>query len=131
MKVKKLITKLLRKKSKIEDQAPPATTLTDGSPVTDDHREINPATGMQKGLRGPVRRGTRQGIRSPRPAQLHPRWPAPPLNTHYGTSRTRSRNGTSAGSTPSTRSTRTARAPLPAASGRQKNWTEYRIHATH
>jgi hypothetical protein len=25
------------------------TTLTDGSPVTDDHREINPATGMQKG----------------------------------------------------------------------------------
>lgn len=24
-------------------------TLTDGSPVTDDHREINPATGMQKG----------------------------------------------------------------------------------
>jgi hypothetical protein len=26
-----------------------ATTLTDGSPVTDDHREINRATGMQKG----------------------------------------------------------------------------------
>lgn len=25
------------------------TTLTDGRPVTDDHREINPATGMQKG----------------------------------------------------------------------------------
>ena len=25
------------------------TTLTDGSPVTDDHREINPATGQQKG----------------------------------------------------------------------------------
>jgi hypothetical protein len=25
------------------------TTLTDGSPVTDDHRKINPATGMQKG----------------------------------------------------------------------------------
>jgi hypothetical protein len=25
------------------------TTLTDGSPVTEDHREINPATGMQKG----------------------------------------------------------------------------------
>lgn len=25
------------------------TTLTDGSPVTSDHREINPATGMQKG----------------------------------------------------------------------------------
>lgn len=25
------------------------TTLTDGSPVTDDHREINPDTGMQKG----------------------------------------------------------------------------------
>ncbi len=24
-------------------------TLTDGSPVTADHREINPATGMQKG----------------------------------------------------------------------------------
>lgn len=24
-------------------------TLTDGSPVTDDHREINPATGMQNG----------------------------------------------------------------------------------
>jgi len=27
----------------------PATTLTDGSPVTDDHREIDPATGQQKG----------------------------------------------------------------------------------
>lgn len=26
-----------------------AVTLTDGSPVTPDHREINPATGMQKG----------------------------------------------------------------------------------
>ena len=25
------------------------TTLTDGSPVTPDHREIDPATGMQKG----------------------------------------------------------------------------------
>ncbi len=25
------------------------TTLTDGSPVTPDHREINPTTGMQKG----------------------------------------------------------------------------------
>lgn len=24
-------------------------TLTDGSPVTEDHREIDPATGMQKG----------------------------------------------------------------------------------
>jgi hypothetical protein len=24
-------------------------TLTDGSPVTDDHREINPVTGQQKG----------------------------------------------------------------------------------
>lgn len=24
-------------------------TMTDGSPVTDDHREINPATGQQKG----------------------------------------------------------------------------------
>lgn len=27
----------------------PRTTLTDGSPVTPDHREIDPATGMQKG----------------------------------------------------------------------------------
>jgi hypothetical protein len=27
----------------------PKTTLTDGSPVTHDHREIDPATGMQKG----------------------------------------------------------------------------------
>ena len=27
----------------------PETTLTDGSPVTSDHRDINPATGMQKG----------------------------------------------------------------------------------
>lgn len=27
----------------------PKTTLTDGSPVTDDHRELNPATGQQKG----------------------------------------------------------------------------------
>lgn len=26
----------------------PKTTLTDGSPVTPDHREIDPATGMQK-----------------------------------------------------------------------------------
>jgi hypothetical protein len=26
-----------------------ARTLTDGSPVTEDHRDINPATGMQKG----------------------------------------------------------------------------------
>ncbi len=26
----------------------PKTTLTDGSPVTDDHREIDPRTGMQK-----------------------------------------------------------------------------------
>lgn len=26
----------------------PRTTLTDGSPVTADHREINPATGQQK-----------------------------------------------------------------------------------
>jgi hypothetical protein len=26
----------------------PDTTLTDGSPVTPDHREIDPATGMQK-----------------------------------------------------------------------------------
>ena len=26
------------------------TTLTDGSPVTPDHREIDPATGQQKGL---------------------------------------------------------------------------------
>lgn len=27
----------------------PATTMTDGSPVTDDHRQIDPATGQQKG----------------------------------------------------------------------------------
>lgn len=27
----------------------PKTTLTDGSPVTPDHREIDPRTGMQKG----------------------------------------------------------------------------------
>ncbi len=27
----------------------PETTLTDGSPVTSDHRDINPATGQQKG----------------------------------------------------------------------------------
>ena len=27
----------------------PRTTLTDGSPVTADHRDINPETGMQKG----------------------------------------------------------------------------------
>lgn len=26
-----------------------STTLTDGSPVTPDHRDIDPATGMQKG----------------------------------------------------------------------------------
>lgn len=29
--------------------AHPETTLTDGSPVTSDHRDIDPATGMQKG----------------------------------------------------------------------------------
>lgn len=27
----------------------PGTTLVDGSPVTDDHREVDPATGLQKG----------------------------------------------------------------------------------
>ncbi|MBY0469277.1 MAG: hypothetical protein K2Q07_09900 [Burkholderiaceae bacterium] len=27
----------------------PETTLTDGSPVTPDHRDIDPATGLQKG----------------------------------------------------------------------------------
>ena len=27
----------------------PETTLTDGSPVTPDHRDVNPETGMQKG----------------------------------------------------------------------------------
>lgn len=27
----------------------PTTTLSDGSPVTEDHREIDPRTGMQKG----------------------------------------------------------------------------------
>ena len=27
----------------------PNRTLTDGSPVTEDHREINPSTGQQKG----------------------------------------------------------------------------------
>ncbi len=30
-------------------QEQPKITLTDGSPVTADHREIDPATGMQKG----------------------------------------------------------------------------------
>lgn len=37
----------------MENQPPPvdrdARTLTDGSPETPDHTEINPATGMQKG----------------------------------------------------------------------------------
>lgn len=37
----------------VKDGIPPvdrsAQTLTDGSPVTEDHREIEPATGMQKG----------------------------------------------------------------------------------
>ena len=49
----------------------PKVTLTDGSPVTPDHREIDPATGMQKGyvvlsaeerakgFRRPVRRSYR------------------------------------------------------------------------
>jgi hypothetical protein len=36
-----------------EKKIPPvdrtARTLTDGTPVTEDHREINPTTGMQKG----------------------------------------------------------------------------------
>ena len=27
----------------------PKTTLTDGEPITPDHREINPLTGLQKG----------------------------------------------------------------------------------
>jgi hypothetical protein len=38
--------------SKIPESAPAdrsQRTLTDGSPVTDDHREINPETGQQKG----------------------------------------------------------------------------------
>ena len=50
MNAKELIAKLLSKtrNSKVEEQAPPETTLTDGSPVTDNHREINPTTGMQK-----------------------------------------------------------------------------------
>lgn len=33
----------------MDDDVKPKTTLTDGSPVTPDHREINPATGQQKG----------------------------------------------------------------------------------
>ena len=32
-----------------QDDVPPKVTLTDGSPVTADHKEIDPATGMQKG----------------------------------------------------------------------------------
>ena len=32
----------------MEDEKP-KTTLTDGSPVTPDHRDIDPRTGMQKG----------------------------------------------------------------------------------
>jgi hypothetical protein len=33
----------------IMEHLPMKTTLTDGSPVTPDHREINPVTGQQKG----------------------------------------------------------------------------------
>lgn len=33
----------------MSDEKRPKTTLTDGSPVTPEHREIEPATGMQKG----------------------------------------------------------------------------------
>lgn len=32
----------------VDDHLPPKTMLADGSPVTDDHREIDPYTGMQK-----------------------------------------------------------------------------------
>lgn len=32
-----------------DDETVPLTTLTDGSPVTADHRAINPLTGQQKG----------------------------------------------------------------------------------
>lgn len=40
---------VLKVSSLVVKQAKPETTLTDGKPVTVDHREINPATGMQKG----------------------------------------------------------------------------------
>lgn len=33
----------------MNDEKPANITLTDGSPVTPDHRETNPDTGMQKG----------------------------------------------------------------------------------
>lgn len=33
----------------LEEARSPETTLTDGEPVTPDHREIDPRTGMQKG----------------------------------------------------------------------------------
>lgn len=45
--------KAAEERARAEREAPPVDrtkrTLTDGSPVTPDHREINPATGQQKG----------------------------------------------------------------------------------
>jgi hypothetical protein len=62
--------------------APPvdtsARTLTDGSPVTDDHREIDAATGQQKGyvvLSAEER--ARGFVRPVRRTYIHVGWPAP------------------------------------------------------
>lgn len=59
----------------------PQTTLTDGSPVTPDHRDIDPTTGMQKGYvvlsaeeraKGFVRPVRRSYVHVGRPAPKHP-----------------------------------------------------------
>lgn len=41
-------------------QNEPKTCLTDGSPVTPDHREIDPASGQQKGVQSA---GPKQGTK--------------------------------------------------------------------
>lgn len=49
-----------------------ARTLTDGSPVTEDHREIKPEKWSTEGLRRAERGGARQGIRAPGSQILRP-----------------------------------------------------------
>ena len=58
----------------------PKTTLTDGSPVTEDHREINPKTGQQKGYKvlAEEERKPEEFVRPVRYSYVHaginPRW---------------------------------------------------------
>ena len=54
------------------EESKPTRTLTDGSPVTPDHREIDPVTGMQKGYVVLSREERAKGfVRPVRRAYLH------------------------------------------------------------